>query len=90
MGQKGWDQGVEQADNSFNANRGRLKRDFEGMIRFKKLYEQGLVVKPTLARSELGITGGGDGNGGGDRLIKITTKAQLNPDGKRWSTSNPK
>jgi len=87
---KGWDQGVEQADNSFNANRGRLKRDFEGMIRFKKLYEQGLVVKPTLARSELGITGGGDEMAVGDRLIKITTKAQLNPDGKRWSTSNPK
>lgn len=86
---QGWDQGVEQADNLFDANRGRLKRDFEGMIRFKRLYEQGLVVKPTLARSELGITGGGDEMAVGDRLIKITTKAQLNPDGKRWSKSLP-
>jgi defect-in-organelle-trafficking protein DotC len=87
---KGWEQGFEQADNVFAANRGRLKRDFEGMIRFKRLYEQGLVVKPTLARSELGVTGGGDEMAVGDRLIKITTKAQLNPDAKRWSSSNPK
>lgn len=86
---QGWDQGVTQADNLFDANRGRLKRDFEGMIRFKRLYEQGLVVKPTLARSELGITGGGNEMAVGDRLIKITTKAQLNPDGKRWSKSLP-
>lgn len=87
---KGWDEGLLQASEVLDANIGRLKRDFEGMIRYKKLYEQGLVTKPIIARSELGITGGGDEMAIGDRLIQLTEKSQLNPDAKKWSTKNPK
>lgn len=80
----GWDKGVEQADNSFKSNVGRLNRDFNGMIRYKNLYERGLVTKPTVARTELGVTGGGDEMAIGDRLVEITNKASLNPDKKTW------
>lgn len=87
---QGWEVGVQQSIEVFDANMGRLKRDFEGMIRYKKLYEQGLVSKPTIARSELGVTGGGNEMAVGDRIIRMTEKAQLNPNSKKWSTTNPK
>jgi len=88
--EKGFEMGVAQADEEFDSRLGRLKRDFEGMLRFKRLYEQGMVSKPTLARSELGVTGGGDEMAVGDRVIKVTNKAQLNPEQKRWLSSSPK
>lgn len=80
----GWAKGVEQAENSFKSNVGRLNRDFNGMIRFKNLYERGLVTKPMVAKTELGVTGGGDEMAIGDRLIEITSKASLNPNEKTW------
>lgn len=87
---QGWSQGVQQARDVLDDNTGRLKRDFEGMIRYKKLYEQGLVTKPIVARSELGVTGGGNEMAIGDRLIQLTQKSELNPDSKKWSTKDPK
>lgn len=85
---KGWSVGIDQANDEFQGRLGRIKRDFEGMLRFKKLYEQGLVTKPVLARSTLGITGGGNEMAVGERVIKITNKAQLNPNQSRWLSSD--
>lgn len=87
---QGWNQGVAMANETFLSNLGRLKRDFEGMIRFKTLYAQGLVTKPVLARSQLGVTGGGDEMAVGDRIYEVTDRAQLNPDTSRWSTAQPR
>ena len=87
---QGWQQGQALAEETFRANLGRLKRDFEGMLRYKTLYAQGLVTKPVLARSVLGVTGGGDEMAVGDRIYEVTGKAQLNPDQKKWSTPAPR
>lgn len=87
---KGWSVGIDQANDEFQGRLGRLKRDFEGMLRFKKLYEEGLVTKPVLARSTLGITGGGDEMAVGERVIKITDKAKLNPNQSKWLSSDSK
>lgn len=86
----GWQQGVALAEETFRSNMGRLKRDFEGMLRYKTLYAQGLVVKPVLARSVLGVTGGGDEMAVGDRIYEVTGKAALNPDQSKWSTPRPR
>lgn len=86
----GWQQGVALAEETFRSNMGRLKRDFEGMLRYKTLYAQGLVVKPILARSVLGVTGGGDEMAVGDRIYEVTGKAALNPDQSKWSTPRPR
>ena len=86
----GWQQGVALAEETFRSNMGRLKRDFEGMLRYKTLYAQGLVVKPILARSVLGVTGGGDEMAVGDRIYEVTGKAALNPDQSQWSTPRPR
>lgn len=85
----GWDQGVQMADQNFEANLARLNQDFQGMIKFKLLFEQGLVTKPVLARSSLGTTGGGDEMAINDRIIRVTAKASLDPNTKNWSSPKP-
>ena len=87
---RGWEQGQGMAEETFRSNMGRLKRDFEGMLRYKTLYAQGLVSKPILARSNLGVTGGGDEMAIGDRIYQVTDGARLNPDSSRWSTPAPR
>ena len=87
---RGWEQGQNMAEDTFRSNMGRLKRDFEGMLRYKTLYAQGLVTKPVLAKSNLGVTGGGDEMAIGDRIYEVTDKARLNPDRSRWSTPAPR
>lgn len=86
---EGWKRGVLLANNTFEANLARLDRDFHGMIRFKALYEQGVVSKPLLAHSTLGVTGGGDEMAVNDRISRITEKAQLDPAQARWRRSEP-
>lgn len=86
---EGWKQGEALAKATLEDNVGRLKRDFEGMVRFKALYEQGVVSKPLLARSTLGVTGGGDEMAVNDRIYRITEKAQLNAAPQRWQAPVP-
>lgn len=87
---KGWDQGVAMADETFRSNNGRLKRDFEGMLRFKALYNQGLVTKPILNKTNLGVTGGDDQMAINDRIYEVTERSKLDPNRSRWSTPAPK
>jgi defect-in-organelle-trafficking protein DotC len=87
---RGWQQGESLAEETFRSNMGRLKRDFEGMLRYKTLYAQGLVTKPIMAKSNLGVTGGGDEMAINDRIYEVTDKARLNPDRSRWSTPAPR
>lgn len=81
----GWDQGVAQADAMFQSNLARLNQDFQGMLRFKMLYEQGLVNMPRLRRENLGITGGGEELALGDRTIRISSKALLDANSRNWN-----
>jgi defect-in-organelle-trafficking protein DotC len=86
---RGWEQGVALADMNFESNLGRLRRDFEGMLRFKMLYQQGLVSRPMLARTILGVTGGGNEMAIGDRIIRVSATASLNPKSKEWASPMP-
>lgn len=85
----GWDRGVAQADQSFQSRMARLRRDFEGMVRFKSLYQQGAITMPILATSNLGVTGGGDEMAINDRIYRITEGAKLDPNAQRWKNKLP-
>lgn len=85
----GWNQGVRLADETFAANVGRLRRDFDGMLRYKALYQQGVVKKPVLDSERLGVTGGGDEMAINDRVYQVTRSAALDPNTSRWSTKVP-
>ena len=81
---KGWEQGYELGADLFDSGKNRLDRDFLGMLRFKELYVNGMVTKPKILRTELGVTGGGNEMAVGDRIIKKTYDSELNPNTKKW------
>lgn len=87
----GWEQGMTQADETFQNDLNRLTADFNGMVRYRKLLAEGMVSSPFALQTDRGITGGGkdrDGNAQpmriGDRAVKITGVPELLPKGKSW------
>lgn len=81
---EGWNYGVEQADGVFSANLARLKRDYQGMVLYRVLLEQGMVSPPYVAHSHLGVTGGGSEMRVNDQVLRITALPRLNAESKRW------
>lgn len=80
----GWDQGGNQADQIFAENLARIKRDFNGMALYMKLLNQNMISPPQVAKTELGITGGGDEMSINDRFKRITEHPGLQANGEEW------
>jgi defect in organelle trafficking protein DotC len=80
----GWNEGIEQADQIFNANLNRLHRDINGMILYRKLLAQKMVSAPYVSRADLGVTGGGNNMRINDRVLRITAIPQLQSDSAEW------
>jgi defect-in-organelle-trafficking protein DotC len=81
---KGWQAGLDQSAEIFSVNIGRLHRDFEGMILYRKLYAQKIVSAPFVSQADLGITGGGNNLRINDRVLRITAVSELNANSKTW------
>lgn len=69
----GWWEGVAQAERLFDIHRARLKRDYLGMARFKRLALHGMVDVPLLAESPLGVVVHGRRLNIGERIFRITS-----------------
>ncbi len=82
--QEGWSQGLQQADSIFSANLARLKRDYVGMVLYKKLLSQRMVSAPYIAKADLGVTGNGRQLRIDDQILRITGNSELQPDSKQW------
>ncbi|MBI2790816.1 MAG: type IV secretory system conjugative DNA transfer family protein [Gammaproteobacteria bacterium] len=82
---EGWQAGVTQADVIFAENLGRLKRDYEGMIRYHTLLAQNMVSVPFVAQVNLGVTGGDSQMAINDRILRITTLPQFNNASSEWT-----
>jgi|TARA_B110000459_G_C16620493_1_gene501309 defect in organelle trafficking protein DotC len=85
--QKGWKQGVIQADSIFSDNLASLTRDINGMTLYKKLYTQNMISAPYIAKAELGVTGNTAKMRLNDKVIRIMQPSVLNteqPDS--WNT----
>ena len=82
--QQGWQQGLKQADQIFADNLARLKRDYAGMVLYRKLLAQHMVSAPFVARTELGITGGGSDMRINDQVLRITALPSLQSNSKAW------
>lgn len=80
----GWQQGIEQADRILGDNLARLTRDIKGMALYRKLLNQGMVSKPYVATSAMGITGDGGEMTINDQVMRITALPQLQPDPSGW------
>lgn len=80
----GWEKGVEQASSIFQQNLARLKRDYRGMILYRKLLQENMVSPPFVSRTELGITGTGADMRINDQVLRIVELPKLQTNSKRW------
>ena len=80
----GWQQGIEQADRILGDNLARLTRDIKGMALYRKLLNKGMVSKPYVATSSMGITGDGSEMTINDQVMRITALPQLQPNSEGW------
>ncbi len=82
---QGWQQGITQANQIFSVNLNRLKRDYTGMVLYRKLLAQDMVSAPYVAKSDLGVTGDANQIRINDQVLRITAHSQLQTDSQKWS-----
>jgi defect in organelle trafficking protein DotC len=80
----GWNEGVLQADQIFAAQLAKLRRDFSGMLLYRKLLAQNMISAPFVSQAELGVTGNSNELRINDRVLRITSTSELKPDSKVW------
>ena len=74
---KGWEAGLEQADDIFQADLDRLTNDFTGMVRYRELVAQKMITPPYSAADNRGVTGNSSEMRIGDRGLEITGPSQF-------------
>ncbi len=82
--EKGWRNGVEQANSILEESIARIKEDFSGMILYRKLLAMNMVSPPFVSHTDLGVTGDGDEIRIDDRVLRITALPALNVNSKEW------
>jgi defect-in-organelle-trafficking protein DotC len=80
----GWEKGIEQAYSIFQQNMARLKRDYAGMILYRKLLQMKMINAPYVSRTELGVTGNSENMRINDQVLRITELPQLQIQPKNW------
>lgn len=85
---KGWELGIKQADEIFQADLNRLVADYQGMVRYRSLLAQGMVSPPFALQVDRGVTGGGDEMRIGDRAVSLTELPQLQTGYQEWQPAN--
>ncbi len=85
--QEGWNAGVAQADETFEADLDRMTNDFVGMVRYRELLSQGMISPPYAMHEDRGVTGGGAEMRVGDRGVAITGPSVLIPRSDKWTTA---
>lgn len=80
----GWEKGIEQASSIFQQNLAELKRDYRGMLLYRKLLEMRMISPPFVSRTELGVTGTGTDMRINDQVLRITELPTLQTDSACW------
>lgn len=80
----GWEKGIQQAFNIYRQDLARLKRDYQGMILYRKLLQARMVSPPFVSKTELGVTGTGEDMRINDQVLRITELPQLQTNSKNW------
>ena len=84
---EGWNAGLAQAEETFEADLDRLTNDFVGMVRYRELLAQGMISPPYAMHEDRGVTGGGSEMRVGDRGVSITGPSVLIPRSDNWTTA---
>lgn len=81
----GWEKGIEQAYSIFKQNLARLKRDFQGMLLYRRLLEEKMISPPFVSRTELGVTGDGNDMRVNDQVLRIVELPKLQTNSRHWN-----
>lgn len=81
---EGWQNGIQQANSIFSANLNRLRRDYNGMVLYRKMLAQDMVSAPYVAKADLGVTGDSKEMRVDDRILRITSHSELQTDSSKW------
>lgn len=82
--QVGWESGVRQADTIYAENLAELRRDYEGMILYRKLLAKHMVTPPYVATTRLGVTGDKNQININDQVLRISALSALQTDPQKW------
>jgi defect in organelle trafficking protein DotC len=85
--EKGWKNGIDQANTILEENIARLKEDFGGMILYRKLLAMNIVSPPFVSHTDLGVTGDGSEIHIDDRVLRITALPALNVNSNEWKAA---
>jgi defect-in-organelle-trafficking protein DotC len=81
---EGWQAGVEQADEALQINFAQLKRDYLGMVEFRKMVQAGLIRDIVIQSSERRSAGEGEELFIGERRVRIVDAARFVRDPRHW------
>ena len=81
---EGWVAGVALADAEMDSRLARLRRDYEGMLQYRRLVSMGMMDRMVLQDADFGVTGSGDEMRIGSRTVQIVSDAQFETDPARW------
>ncbi|KTC96531.1 defect in organelle trafficking lipoprotein DotC [Legionella geestiana] len=82
--EKGWKNGIEQANTILEESVARIKEDFAGMILYRKLLAMNMVSAPFVSHTDLGVTGDANEIHIDDRVLRITALPALNVNSEEW------
>lgn len=81
---EGWKAGLSQAETIHAEGLSRLRRDYEGMVRYRVLYAKGMVSRPFVARSDFGVTGAAGELNVNETTLRITAMPSFNLNVATW------
>ncbi len=85
---QGWDAGVGQADQIFEANVNQLVADYNGMVRYRMLLAQEMISAPYAMHEDRGVTGDENQMRVGDRAVRITGPSQFLTKAELWKPAD--
>jgi defect-in-organelle-trafficking protein DotC len=82
--QHGWLLGIKQANQEMDYRINRLNRDYNGMITYLKLLDEGKVSAPYIAYTHQSVIGNNEAMSVNQNVYRITSNAKLVVNPKNW------
>ena len=82
--EEGWRAGAAAADGERHRRLARLRRDYGGMLQYRRLVALGMMDRIVVRDADFGVTGGGGEMRVGSRTVRIVSEAEFSADPSRW------